>query len=93
MPLYVMMGIDRAGAAELRKATRPAHLEWLQGFGPAVKLAGPLLSDDGGAPVGSIIVIELDSLDHARIWAAEDPYTIAGLWERQDIRPFTRVLP
>ena len=30
MALFVFQGLDKAGALELRKATRPAHLEWRQ---------------------------------------------------------------
>jgi len=40
-----------------------------------------------------MIVIEAESLEAAKAWAAMDPYTKAGLWERTDIRPFTQVLP
>jgi uncharacterized protein YciI len=93
MPLYVMYGLDKPDGLELRKATRPAHLEWLKMFGDLVKLAGPVLGADGGTPVGSMIVIEAKSLEAAQAWAAMDPYTKAGLWERADIRPFTQTLP
>jgi len=93
MPLYVMYGLDKPDSLDLRKATRPAHLEWLKMFEHLVKLAGPMLGADGGTPVGSMIVIEAESLEAAKAWAAMDPYTKAGLWERTDIRPFTQVLP
>lgn len=93
MPLYVMYGLDKPDGLDLRKATRPAHLEWLKMFGQLVKLAGPILGADGGTPVGSMIVIEAESLQAAKAWAALDPYSKAGLWDSVSIRPFTQVLP
>ncbi len=93
MPLYVMYGLDKPDGLELRKATRPAHLEWLKMFEHLVKLAGPVLQSDGGTPAGSMIVIEAASLEAARAWAAMDPYAKAGLWASQEIRPFTQVMP
>ena len=93
MPLYVMYGLDRPDGLELRKATRPAHLDWLKMFENLVRLAGPMLAADGGTPVGSMIVIEAESLEAAKAWAASDPYAKAGLWESVSIRPFTQVIP
>ena len=93
MPLFVMTGMDRRDGLDIRKATRPAHLEWIDGLGDWVKLAGPLLSDDGERPIGSLIIIEAADLDGARSVFAADPYALAGLWAEQTVRPFTQVKP
>ena len=29
MAIFMMQGFDDAGGAEIRKATRPAHIEWI----------------------------------------------------------------
>lgn len=93
MPLYVMYGRDGAEGPAIRKATRPAHLAWLDALGPAVRLAGPLQERDGGTPAGSMILVEAESLEAARALFAEDPYAREGLWARQEILPFTQVRP
>ena len=93
MPLYVMYGLDKPDSLDLRKATRPAHLEWLKMFEHLVKIGGPMLGADGGTPVGSMIVIEAESLEAAKAWATLDPYAKAGLWQSVSIRPFTQVYP
>jgi uncharacterized protein YciI len=41
---------------------------------------------------GSLIVIEAESLDAARVIAASDPFAKAGLFETVEIRPWLRVL-
>lgn len=88
MPLFVFQGLDREGAVELRKETRPAHLEWIAGLAPCVKIGGPVLADDGETPVGSMLVVEAESLEAAKALFAEDPYALAGLWLRTSVRRF-----
>ena len=92
MPLFVMTGLDKPDGLEIRKATRPAHLDWIEALGERVKLAGPFI-DDSGSPVGSLIMLDADDIKHARSLFAEDPYTLAGLWADQTIRSFTQVKP
>jgi len=91
MPLYVMHGFDGPKGPEIRKATRPAHLEWIATLGPVAKLGGPMLAEDGATPVGSIIFLEAESLEEAKRIYAQDPYREAKLWERIEIRPFAVV--
>ena len=91
MPTFMMQGFDDAGGAEIRKATRPAHLEWIATLGDKVKLGGPMLAEDGVTPVGSVIFLEADSLEDAKAIYAEDPYRHAKLWRRIEIRHFAVV--
>jgi len=91
MPIFIMQGFDDAGGAEIRKATRPAHLEWIETLGSKVKLAGPMLAEDGATPVGSVIFLEAESMEEAKAIYATDPYREAKLWRRIEIRPFAVV--
>lgn len=85
MPLFCLHCLDNeTDGAERRAATRPAHLEWAAGLGETVRMAGPLISEDGRM-VGSVFLIQADSLDHARAISADDPYTRAGVFGRIDI--------
>jgi uncharacterized protein YciI len=93
MPLYVMTGLDGPEGPAIRGTTRPAHLSWADSLGGALKLAGPMLGADGGAPIGSLLIVETASLEAARELFAQDPYARAGLWASQDIRPFVQVRP
>ncbi len=88
MPLFAFHGLDKPGALELRKATRQSHLDWIASLTPAVKIGGPVLADDGATPVGSMLVVEADTLGDARALFAKDPYAIAGLWASTSVRPF-----
>jgi uncharacterized protein YciI len=92
MALFVFQGLDKAGGLELRKATRPAHLAWVGTLGERVKVGGPLLGEDGTTPVGSLIVIESETLDDAKATFVQDPYALAGLWGETSVRQFNWLL-
>jgi uncharacterized protein YciI len=85
MPLYCLHCLDNEtdGAAR-RAAARPDHLAWAAGIGPALRMAGPLLSESG-AMVGSVFLLKASSLEAARAVNAEDPYTRAGVFGRVTI--------
>jgi hypothetical protein len=70
---------DKPGAQEVRKANRDAHLAYAEQTG-AVWMGGPFL-DEAGNMTGSLIILDVDSLDAARAWSDDDPYVKAGLFE------------
>ena len=88
MSLFVFHGLDKADGLEVRKATRPAHLAWIDQLAPRVKIGGPMLADDGQTPVGSMLVVEAETLEAAKALLAADPYALAGLWQSTSVRPF-----
>ena len=88
MPLFLINARDKANSSELRLATRQAHLEFAKDASDRIAMAGPVLSEDGETMCGSTFVIEFDTLDEAKAWAADDPYAKAGLFEHTEIIPF-----
>jgi uncharacterized protein YciI len=84
--LFVISSIDRKDALELRLATRQAHLAYVRD-NQMVRLGGPFL-DEAGTMAGSLIVLEADDLAKAQAFAANDPYTKAGLFEAVSVRPW-----
>lgn len=88
--LALLICHDKPGALPLRLENRPAHLAYLAAFG-RVELAGPIIGNEG-TPVGSMIVIKVDSLDEARAFAADDPYATAGLFDSVTIREWRKVI-
>lgn len=91
--LFAVMCHDKPDSVDLRMATRPAHVEYLKAAGDRVKIAGPLLSPgDDPKPIGSLIVIDAASEAAVQLFAENDPYATAGLFDRVDIMPWKRAL-
>ncbi len=98
--LYAIMGTDREDSLEARLQVRPEHLarlKQLQSEGRLL-LAGPHPSIDSEDPgpagfSGSLIVAEFASLDEAKAWADDDPYTRTGVFAEISVKPFLKVLP
>ena len=87
MALFALVCIDKPGALAVRMAAREAHLAYVRPQLEILKLGGPFL-DDKGDMAGSLMIIDVADLAAAQAFSASDPYTLAGLWERVEIRPF-----
>ena len=86
--LYALICTDKPNSLALRKAKRPEHVAYLKGLGGMLKLAGPFTEADGETMNGSLVVIEVASLQAAKEIAAGDPYAKAGLFASVEIRPW-----
>jgi uncharacterized protein YciI len=97
---YAIEGHDVPDSLPLRQPARPAHLARLQALLDAGRLlvCGPCPAIDSPDPgpagfSGSIVIAQFDSLEDARAWAVADPYALAGVYARVDVRPFLKALP
>ena len=87
MAHFVLICIDKPDSLALRMATREAHFAYGRASPGVVRLGGPFLSD-AGEMAGSLIIIEATDLAAAWAWHEADPYKLAGLFERVEIRPW-----
>jgi uncharacterized protein YciI len=88
--IFAITCTDKPNSLELRMATRPTHLAYLQEHMANFVLVGPVL-DGEGKPCGSLLVVEAADQAAAEAFAAGDPYAKAGLFETVAIRPFRTV--
>ena len=84
---FALVAHDQPNHVARRLELRPAHLKFLDELGDALLLAGPF-TNDAGEGVGSIVVIETDSLEKARDLFARDPYAQGGLFDSVTIKPW-----
>ncbi len=89
--LYIVLCKDFPKSSQLRASTRPEHLNYLDSF--KIRYAGPFMSDTTEEMIGSLIVLDANSLEEAKQFAANDPYSQAGLFETVEIKPFKQVIP
>jgi len=97
---YAIMGTDREDSLEARLQARPEHLDRIKQLQIEVRLllAGPhpaIDSEDPGPAgfSGSLIIAEFSSLEEAKAWADDDPYTQTGVFSQISVKPFRKVLP
>ena len=84
--------VDKPGYLDVRKANREDHLAYIKGgFADRIVAAGPTLDPYMEGMNGSVFIIEFDTIEDAREFAANDPYAKAGLFESVVIRPFKKV--
>ena len=85
--LVAFVGLDRPNSLDRRVALRPEHLKHLESLGDALIMAGPFL-DDKEQGVGSIVVVEAESLDAGRDILNRDPFVREGLFDQMTIKPW-----
>ncbi len=90
---FVIINHDKPDSLDLRVTTREAHLDYLRAVGDDLLVAGPSLGDDGETPIGSVLIVEAESLEAARAFAASDPYAEAGLFQSSAVMPWRKVFP
>ena len=88
--LFAIYALDKEDSIQLRMDTRESHLSYLANS-PLV-FAGPLL-DDQGNMCGSLIVLEMEDISQVKNFTDNDPYVIAGLFNKVEIRRFVKAFP
>lgn len=88
--LIALIARDKPGALQTRMDNRAAHLAYIEETG-VVAQAGPLLDDDGQM-IGSLVILDVDDMDAAKVWAANDPYARAGLFADVELTVWKKVI-
>jgi uncharacterized protein YciI len=88
--IFVIIGHDSPDGQEKRKLHRQAHLDRMDLLDKAGKvlLAGPFTDK-----AGSLIVLEMASLEEVQAFLKDDPYVTQGVFNRYEIHPFMQVYP
>jgi uncharacterized protein len=87
MALFILMCVDHPGGLSRRMAAREAHLAYAREHMSMIKVAGPLL-DEAGEMAGSMFIIEAPDKAPVEAFSAADPYRLADVFERVEIRPW-----
>lgn len=88
MSHFIVKALDATDGDVLarRKATRPAHIERIKPYvdNKTLIFAGAYLNDEGN-PIGSVLVLDMDSRETVAKWMQEDPYVSEGIWDQIQI--------
>ena len=82
---FIVTCQDKDGALDVRMANRDAHLAFIKANEATIKIAGPILSDEG-AMIGSHLICEAEDKAALEAILAEDPYAKAGLFQSVSVQ-------
>lgn len=88
--LVAVITKDKPDSLQLRLDNRDAHVAYLKSS-DCVRMAGPFVDEDGKMS-GSLIVLEVETMQDALTWAANDPYVKADLFEKSRIEHWNKVI-
>lgn len=83
---FIVYAKDKPGHTDVRAKNRPDHVAWLKAN--SVPVAGPLLADDNETMIGSMLIVEAESLADVEAMLPNDPYAKAGLFESVEVHPW-----
>jgi len=90
--LFLVICHDNPDVLALRQQHRPRHMAHIKTLGDRLKMAGPHLSEPGGEPRGSFMVIEGETLAEVEDFVRRDPFWEAGIFRDMEIRPWNSVI-
>lgn len=79
---YAIQTVDKPDHGHLRAELREKHLAYLTANKHKLLAAGALIDDDGTGGHGGILLVDTDDRAEAERFAAEDPFTLGGLFAR-----------
>jgi uncharacterized protein YciI len=85
MATFVLFCLDKPDSGDLRMATRERHLAYVRSRLSDIRIAGPML-DDEGRMAGSMFILDVADKAAAEALSAADPYTQAGLWRQVEVK-------
>ena len=88
---FLVKAYDGPDMLDKRMAVRPAHLEGMRELGKQIVFAGGLL-DDAGNMKGSALVMDFPDRASLDAYIQNEPYVVAGVWEKIDIETVNAVL-
>lgn len=84
MPFFIET-FDKPGHAHVRTRERDAHLQFLDRHKELLLACGAKLTDEGENAGGGVYVVDVDTREDAERFIAQDPFALAGLFERVKI--------
>lgn len=91
--IYIFHILDKAGPTDQRAAARADHKAYLRAVAKRIAFAGPLVSDDGEAIIGSLLAIDFPSRAEAVAWITAEPYYRSGLYAGVTVHAFRNLWP
>jgi uncharacterized protein YciI len=88
---FLIWAIDKPDCEHIRDKLRPTRIAWLDANKARLLAAGGLVDDGNRHVRGGLMLVEADTREEAERFAAEDPFTPAGLYDKLEVIRWRRV--
>jgi len=89
---YFVYCRDRPGSGGLRAELAEAHWSFMDRYAEAMIARGPTLAADGITATGSVHIVDLPSVEAARVFAFDEPNYQAGVYAEVMVRRWSNTL-
>ncbi|MGE7990296.1 YciI family protein [Pseudomonas sp. NPDC089554] len=86
--LYVIYCKDNPSKPTRREAFYEAHRAYLKQASLKILIAGPYTSEQSDKKIGSLLVVEANTLEQALNFQRNDPFAREGVWSEVLVHPF-----
>ena len=90
--LYAIHCLDHANVLSTRLENYDAHRDNLNATKTNIVLARPVTADDSSTPIGSVMIVSVNSKEDAERFNQGDPFYRLNVWNKASIRiqPFIK---
>ena len=90
--LFSVFALDKPDGLDLRIKSREDHVKYVKSFGKSIVHAGPMTSDNGESPIGTLIILETENRKQAESFVNNDPYKKNGLFASVSIYAWKKTI-
>lgn len=88
--LYIIYQTDKPDSADLRASVRNEHFKYLDDNEDILVLGGATLAEDGATRTGSVLIVNVPSLEAVQKFSENEPFRRNGLFSRVEINRMRR---
>lgn len=77
---FAIVTRDKDGHAHIRESHQSAHKRYLDEKKHLLLAAGAMLTDDGEAAHGGVLIVDVETREEAEAFVKGDPFSDAGLF-------------
>lgn len=85
---FAIYCLDQSNAVDRRLAHYEAHKSYLAHAPLRMVISGPLLAPDQETMIGSLFIVDADSVEEVEAFSRADPFQAASVWAQVSIHPF-----
>ena len=88
--LYVIYCRDNPSTPTRRDEFYDAHRAYLKNASIKIVIAGPYTTAGNDKKIGSMLVVEAETLEQVEEFQRSDPFALNGVWNEVNVNPYLK---